>query len=147
MRRRGRTARRLQSDRFQFVTFVVLSNFCSAFILSQLQPSARACARVSVMRSCSLRGCLDVGAPTSSSGRAHQQRTRSRAARVLCGAAQGVRDENGAALPGPAVLSSPRSLLPRWLPTPPDLRGAPPRAWSPAALAFMGDTVWEVRAS
>lgn len=36
--------------------------------------------------------------------------------------------------------------MPRWLPESPDLRGAPPRSWSPAALAFLGDAVWELYA-
>jgi ribonuclease-3 family protein len=37
------------------------------------------------------------------------------------------------------------ALLPRWLPDAPELGGAPARSWSPAALAFIGDSVWEAR--
>jgi hypothetical protein len=44
-----------------------------------------------------------------------------------------------------AALADAASLLPRWLPPPPELGGAPARSWSPAALAFIGDAVWEVR--
>ena len=36
------------------------------------------------------------------------------------------------------------TLLPRWLPAPPSLGNLPARSWSPAALAFLGDSVWEL---
>lgn len=53
-------------------------------------------------------------------------------------------DDDGAA--GPPPFSGVATLVPRWLPPPPDLRGAPARSWSPSALAFIGDSVWELYA-
>jgi ribonuclease-3 family protein len=44
------------------------------------------------------------------------------------------------------TAASPEGLLSRWLPEAPDLKGAPARSWSPAALAFLGDSVWELYA-
>ena len=37
-------------------------------------------------------------------------------------------------------------MAPRWLPAAPALGNAPARSWSPTALAFLGDSVWELYA-
>ena len=40
----------------------------------------------------------------------------------------------------------PAAMVPRWLPAGPALGGAPARSWSPTALAFLGDSLWELYA-
>ena len=37
-------------------------------------------------------------------------------------------------------------MAPRWLPAAPALGSAPVRSWSPTALAFLGDSIWELYA-
>ena len=37
-------------------------------------------------------------------------------------------------------------MAPRWLPAAPALGSAPARSWSPTALAFLGDSIWELYA-
>ena len=66
---------------------------------------------------------------------------RSRYASPRCAAMPAVLDEDGR----PVAAPPPGVSAPFWLPTPPPLRGQPARAWSPAALAYLGDSVWEVR--